>query len=105
MRKMFTSRDGQSGVERINKNYRKNQYSCRRICMDEKITYFAKMAQLEELFLQESEIIEEAMFEFLMKALQKKDDLENRNYWKNTTKDTIFKFLNDVECLKNALKA
>lgn len=57
---------------------------------------FVAPISLEDLFLQESEITGEAMFEVLMKALQMEDDIENRNYWKNATKDTIFKFLDDV---------
>lgn len=67
---------------------------------DEKITHFTEMAHLEDLFLQENEITGEAMFEVLMKALQMEDDIENRNYWKNATKDTIFKFLDDVRSSK-----
>ncbi len=57
---------------------------------------FVAPISLEDLFLQESEITGEAMFEVLMKALQMEDDIENRNYWKNATKDTIFKFSDDV---------
>ena len=57
---------------------------------------FVAPISLEDLFLQESEITGEAMFEVLMKALQMEDDIENRNYRKNATKDTIFKFLDDV---------
>lgn len=64
---------------------------------DEKVIHFAEMAKLEELFLKETEITGKAMFETLMKALQKKDDSENRNYWKNTTKRTIFEFLNGLD--------
>lgn len=51
---------------------------------------------MEELFLKESVVISDAMFEVLMKALQKEDDAENGNYWKNTAKSTIDEFLSSL---------
>ena len=63
---------------------------------DEKITRFVQMAKLEELFLYESDVTGGAMFDVLQKALAKPDDEANRNYWKQTTKDTIFSFLNSI---------
>ena len=64
---------------------------------DEKIIHFAEMARLKELFLEESTVTGDAMFEVLMKALQREDDAENRHYWKNTTKNTIYEFLSSIE--------
>lgn len=64
---------------------------------DEKITHFAEMAKLEDLFLQERDVNGKAMFDVLMKAFNKKDDENNRNYWKETTKNTIFMFLDNLK--------
>lgn len=64
---------------------------------DEKITHFAEMAKLEDLFLNEKEVTGEAMFNVLMNALQQQDDPENRNKWKETTKTTLFAFLDECK--------
>lgn len=63
---------------------------------DEKVTHFAEMAKLENLFLKEDEITGDAMYEVLVKALYKEDNPENREFWKQTTKDTIFDFLENI---------
>lgn len=63
---------------------------------DEKITHFAEMAELEDLFLNENEVSGEAMFNVLIKALQKQDNPKNRNRWKEKTKTTILDFLDSV---------
>ncbi len=64
---------------------------------DEKITHFAEMAKLDGLFLKEYEITGKAMYEVLMKALQRKEDIKNREYWKNTTQKTIGDFLDTLK--------
>lgn len=64
---------------------------------DEKIIHFAEMAKLEDFFLRESEITGKAMYDVLMKALQNKGDVTNREFWKNTTKKSIFEFLNTLK--------
>ncbi len=64
---------------------------------DEKITHFSEMVKLDDLFLKEHEITGKAMYEVLMKALQKKEDIKNREYWKNTTQKTIGDFLETLK--------
>lgn len=67
------------------------------IIWDEKIVHFAEMAKLENLLLSESEITGEAMFDNVMKSLQREDDSQNRDFWKNTTRKTIFEFLDNIK--------
>lgn len=67
------------------------------IIWDEKIVHFAEMAKMENLFLREKEITGEAMFDNVMKSLQREDDSKNRDFWKNTTRKTIFEFLDSIK--------
>lgn len=55
------------------------------------------MAHLEDYFLKEIEVSSKAMYEVLLKVIDSLDDINNRNLWRNKTKDSIFEFLKYVE--------
>lgn len=55
------------------------------------------MAHLEDYFLKEIEFSGKAMYEVLLKVIDSLDDVNNRNLWRNKTKDSIFEFLKYVE--------
>lgn len=64
---------------------------------DEKVVHFAEMVHLEDYFLKEIEVPGKDMYEVLLKVFNSIDDVNNRNLWRNKTKDSIFEFLKYVD--------
>lgn len=63
---------------------------------DDKLIHFAEMSKTKEYFCLESNLSSEELLNKLSEAIKLGYDIQNRNYWKNQTKNTIKRFLDEL---------